>query len=82
MNGTEVYKFAVSEVPRVVGKCLYNCGLEASDVNRLSLHQANFKIMELATQVLGIPIEKVLINLDQYGNTSTGSIPLALVEAV
>ena len=56
--------------------------MTVADVDWLLLHQANIRIMEHASQVLGIPMEKVLVNLDEYGNTSAGSIPLALEQAV
>jgi 3-oxoacyl-[acyl-carrier-protein] synthase-3 len=56
--------------------------MEASDVDWLLLHQANIRIMEHAAEVLGIPMDKVLRNIQEYGNTSAGSIPLALAEAV
>jgi 3-oxoacyl-[acyl-carrier-protein] synthase III len=82
MNGPEVYKFAVNEVPAVVQEALHNAGLTANDVDWLLLHQANIRIMEHAASVLGIPMEKVLKNIEEYGNTSAGSIPLALTEAV
>eukprot|EP01041_Mallomonas_annulata_P010861 gene10861-22678_t len=82
MNGAEVYKFAVNEVPAVIAEALTNAGLTANDVDWLLLHQANIRIMEHAADVLGIPMSKVLRNIEEYGNTSAGSIPLALAEAV
>ena len=82
MNGAEVYKFAVNEVPNIVSTALNNAGIKADDVDWLLLHQANYRIMEHASEVLGIPMSKVIVNLDEYGNTSAGSIPLALSEAV
>lgn len=82
MNGAEVYKFAVSEVPAVINEAITNAGLVAADVDWLLLHQANIRIMEHAAEVLGIPMSKVLRNIHEYGNTSAGSIPLALAEAV
>ena len=82
MNGAEVYKFAVSEVPDVISEGLKNAGLGAEDVDWLLLHQANIRIMEHAAEVLGISMDKVLMNISEYGNTSAGSIPLALAEAV
>jgi 3-oxoacyl-[acyl-carrier-protein] synthase-3 len=63
-------------------EALKNAGLMASDVDWLLLHQANIRIMEHAAGVLGFPMSKVLRNLEEYGNTSAGSIPLALAEAV
>jgi 3-oxoacyl-[acyl-carrier-protein] synthase-3 len=82
MNGPEVYKFAVNAVPEVITEGLQNAGLTINDVDWLLLHQANIRIMEHASQVLGIPMSKVIVNLDEYGNTSAGSIPLALTQAV
>lgn len=82
MNGPEVYKFAVSEVPAVVKEALRNAGMEASQIDWLLLHQANTRIMDHAAAELGIPKENVLKNIDEYGNTSAGSIPLALMDAV
>ena len=82
MNGKEVYKFATSKVPEVLREGLANAGVEASDVDWLLLHQANIRIMETVANKLGIPMEKVITNLVEYGNTSAGSIPLALDEAV
>jgi len=82
MNGPEVYKFAVHEVPLVVKEALTNAGLTSNDVDWLLLHQANVRIMEHAAKELNIPMDKVLKNIEEYGNTSAGSIPLALTEAV
>lgn len=82
MDGREVYKFATRRVPEVVAEALENAGLEAGDVDHLLLHQANIRIMEIVADRLGIPREKIITNLNEYGNTSAGSIPLALEEAV
>jgi len=82
MNGKEVYKFATTCVPTVLGEALENAGLGADDVDWLVLHQANIRIMETVAKKLGIPMEKVITNLDEFGNTSAGSIPLALDQAV
>lgn len=82
MNGQEVYKFATREVPKVVQEALDMAELTVDDVDWLLLHQANIRIMEVVAKRLGIPFEKVIHNLDQYGNTSAASIPIALSEAV
>jgi len=82
MVGREVYKFATRDVPRVLDEALVNAGIEASDVDHLLLHQANIRIMEVVADRLGIPMDKVLHNLEEYGNTSAGSIPICLAEAV
>lgn len=66
----------------MVKEALHNSGLVASDLDWLLLHQANIRIMEHAADVLGIGMDKVLRNIDEYGNTSAASIPLALAEAV
>ena len=82
MVGKEVYKFATTCVPSVLGEALDNAGKTADDLDWLLLHQANIRIMETVAKKLGVPMEKVITNLDEYGNTSAGSIPLALNEAV
>ncbi len=82
MNGQEVYKFATREVPKVVQEALDMAELTVDDVDWLLLHQANIRIMDVVAKRLGIPFEKVIHNLDQYGNTSAASIPIALSEAV
>jgi 3-oxoacyl-[acyl-carrier-protein] synthase-3 len=82
MNGREVYKFATREVPTVIQEALENAGMSVEDVDHLLLHQANIRIMETVAQRLGMPMEKVITNLHEYGNTSAASIPLALDEAV
>lgn len=82
MNGQEVYKFATREVPRVIEEALESAELTAADVDWVLLHQANIRIMEVVAKRLNIPMEKVIRNLDKYGNTSAASIPIALSEAV
>jgi len=82
MNGKEVYKFATREVPKVIKEALVAADMEVEDVDWLLLHQANIRIMEIVASRLGIPMDKVITNLSKYGNTSAGSIPLALDEAV
>jgi 3-oxoacyl-[acyl-carrier-protein] synthase-3 len=82
MNGQEVYKFATREVPRVIQEALDNADMKVEDVDHLLLHQANIRIMETVAKRLKIPFEKVIHNLDSYGNTSAASIPIALSEAV
>lgn len=82
MNGKEVYKFATREVPDVLEEALIAANLKVEDVDWLLLHQANIRIMETVAKRLGIPMEKVITNLSEYGNTSAASIPLALDEAV
>ena len=82
MNGSEVYKFATREVPTVLQEVLEAANISVDDVDWLLLHQANIRIMQTVAKRLGVPMEKVLTNLSEYGNTSAASIPLALDEAV
>uniref|UniRef100_I2CQW7 beta-ketoacyl-[acyl-carrier-protein] synthase III n=1 Tax=Nannochloropsis gaditana (strain CCMP526) TaxID=1093141 RepID=I2CQW7_NANGC len=82
MNGKEVYKFATRKVPTVIEEALANAGLGVENVDWLLLHQANIRIMDVVADRLGLSKDKILTNLSEYGNTSAGSIPLALDEAV
>ena len=82
MNGQEVFKFAVRAVPAVLTQALEQAKLEASDIDWLVLHQANQRILDAAATRLGVPQDRVVSNLAEYGNTSAASIPLALDEAV
>uniref|UniRef100_A0A1G4NYE1 Beta-ketoacyl-[acyl-carrier-protein] synthase III n=1 Tax=Titanophycus setchellii TaxID=940129 RepID=A0A1G4NYE1_9FLOR len=81
MNGKEVYKFAVSKVPYSITNCLHTTSLKAKDITWLLLHQANQRILETVANKLQIPMDKVLSNIEFYGNTSAASIPIALDEA-
>lgn len=82
MNGREVYKFATREVPVVLKEALEAANMTVDDIDWLLLHQANIRIIDIVAERLGIPKEKIITNLKNYGNTSAGSIPLALDEAV
>lgn len=82
MNGREVYKFAVAVVMNSILRTLANCNKTIEDIDYLVLHQANIRIMESMTERLGVPPEKMIVNLQRYGNTSAATIPLALNEAV
>ena len=82
MNGPEVYKFATRVLVSSAEKLLAECGLTVEDVDVYVPHQANVRIIDHAARKLGIPKERVVVNVDRYGNTSSGSIPLALADAV
>jgi len=82
MNGREVFKFATRVLVSSAEKLLDQLGLTVDDIDLYVPHQANVRIIKHAVERLGIPEEKVVINVDRYGNTSSGSIPLALAEAV
>lgn len=82
MNGREVFKFATRVLVSSAQKLLDQLGLTVEDIDLYVPHQANVRIIKHAVERLGIPEEKVVINVDRYGNTSSGSIPLALADAV
>ena len=82
MNGREVYKFAVSKLPKAIKECLSEAQITIEDVNWLLLHQANERILNSIADKLGLSTTKVIKNLENYGNTSAASIPLALDEYV
>lgn len=82
MAGREVYRFGVNAMPDACERLLKKAGLTAADVDLFVPHQANVRIIDSAAERLGLPPEKVFVNLERYGNTSGGSIPLALDEAV
>jgi 3-oxoacyl-[acyl-carrier-protein] synthase-3 len=82
MNGREIFRFAVRAVPEVIEKALYRSGISATELDWLLLHQANQRILDTVALRLAVPPEKVVSNLEHYGNTSAASIPLALDEWV
>ncbi len=82
MNGQEVYKFAVREVPAILQSLLSNTGTQPDQLDWLLLHQANQRILDAVADRFKIPHAKVLSNLSSYGNTSAATIPLMLDEAV
>jgi 3-oxoacyl-[acyl-carrier-protein] synthase-3 len=81
MNGREVFKFATRVMVTSAEAILEECGLTVEDVDVYVPHQANIRIIDHAARKLGFPEEKVVVNVDRYGNTSSGSIPLALADA-
>jgi len=82
MEGKEVYKFAVKEVPIILGALLDKFQIKPESIDWLLLHQANQRILDAVAARFSIPAEKVLSNLAYYGNTSAATIPLMLDEAV
>jgi 3-oxoacyl-[acyl-carrier-protein] synthase-3 len=82
MNGREVFKFATRVLVSSAEQALAVAGLTVDDVDLYVPHQANIRIIDHAVRRLGFPEEKVVINVDRYGNTSSGSIPLALADAL
>ena len=81
MNGREVFKFATRILVTSAEKVLAECGKTIDDVDVYIPHQANVRIIDHAAEKLGIPKEKIVVNVERYGNTSSGSIPLALADA-
>jgi len=81
MNGHEVFKFAMKKLPEVMQQALEAAKIDKDEVALVIPHQANRRIIEAAARSLEMPIEKFMINLDRYGNTSSASIPIALQEA-
>jgi 3-oxoacyl-[acyl-carrier-protein] synthase-3 len=80
MHGREVYKFAVTQFQEVISDALSKTGLAVDDISQFVCHQSNVRIIESAKEKLGLPDEKVRVNIDKYGNTSAGSCGLVLDE--
>jgi 3-oxoacyl-[acyl-carrier-protein] synthase-3 len=81
MNGREVFKFATRVLVDSAEKVLDRCGVPVDEVDVYVPHQANVRIIDHARKKLGIPEERTVVNVDRFGNTSSGSIPLALADA-
>ncbi|MEA3322183.1 MAG: beta-ketoacyl-ACP synthase III [Bacillota bacterium] len=82
MNGREVFKFAVRQMGESAVNVLEKAGLSKEDVDFLIPHQANIRIMEAARERLGLPLEKMSMTVQKYGNTSAASIPISIVEEI
>jgi 3-oxoacyl-[acyl-carrier-protein] synthase-3 len=82
MNGREVFKFATRVLVSSAEDLLAACGKKVEDVDLYVPHQANIRIIDHAAGKLGFPQERVMVNVDKFGNTSSGSIPLALADAL
>jgi 3-oxoacyl-[acyl-carrier-protein] synthase III len=82
MAGREVFKAAVRSMADAADHALKGAGLAGSDIDLMIPHQANVRIIESTAKHAGIPMDKVYVNVDRYGNTSSASIPIALDEAI
>ena len=82
MNGREVFRFAVQVMGNSAVRAAEKAGITPNEIDLFIPHQANSRIIEAASKRLGVPSEKVFVNLQRYGNTSCASIPLALSEAL
>lgn len=80
MDGPEVFKFAVKQVPESIHKLLDAQNLTVDDIDHFVLHQANYRIIESVAKRLKVGLDKFIITIDEYGNTSAASVPLALDE--
>ena len=81
MNGKEIFKVAVRDMGKVAMDLLEKCGVNPEEVACFIPHQANIRIIEAMVARMGVPMDKFLINIERYGNTSAASIPIALEEA-
>ncbi|MFZ5661995.1 MAG: beta-ketoacyl-ACP synthase III [Pseudomonadota bacterium] len=82
MTGNEVFKHAVKALDSVVEETLEANGLDRHDIDWLIPHQANLRIIEATAKRLDMPMDRVVVTVDRHGNTSSGSVPLALDEAI
>jgi 3-oxoacyl-[acyl-carrier-protein] synthase-3 len=80
MRGRDVYRFAVTYMSEMVRQMTE--GYSPDDISLVVPHQVNLRIIEAAVERLEIPMEKVIVNIDRYGNTSAATVPIALDEAV
>jgi 3-oxoacyl-[acyl-carrier-protein] synthase III len=81
-DGQAVFKFAVRKTEEICRRVLERNGIDASEIDLFVSHQANRRIITAAADRLGLPEDKVIINLEMYGNTTAGTIPLALADAI
>ncbi len=82
MEGRETYRFATRTMATTALESIRRSGLQPSDIDLFVPHQANIRIIEAVAKGLDLPMDKMFINLDKYGNTSAASVPIALAEAV
>lgn len=78
MKGRELYKFAVVKMQEIIDRALEESGVKAEELKMVIPHQSNKRMIEAARDRLGLPVDKVFININEYGNTSAASIPMAL----
>ena len=81
LRGREVFNLAVRRIVEVVQHSVAACDLSVNDIGLLVPHQMNLRIMQACAERLGLPMEKVYVNIDRYGNTGAATIPVALAEA-
>ena len=81
-DGKEVYKFATKALPMAVSKACEKIGMHPDELDAIVPHQANVRIIETAAKNLGVSMDKMVVYIDRYGNTSSASIPIAFCDAV
>jgi 3-oxoacyl-[acyl-carrier-protein] synthase-3 len=82
MNGREVFRFATRIMGKAAKEVIDQAGLDIDDIELFVPHQANLRIIRTAAKFLGLPMDRVYVNVDRYGNTSAASVPIAVCEAV
>jgi 3-oxoacyl-[acyl-carrier-protein] synthase-3 len=82
MNGREVFRHAVRSMSEAAARALDAAKLTGTDIDLMIPHQANIRIIEATAKHAAIPMDKVYVNVDRYGNTSAASVPIALDEAI
>ena len=82
MNGREVFRHAVTRFPEVINECLKKNNLTTSDISLLIPHQANLRITQMVQKKMGLKDDQIYSNIHKYGNTTAGTIPIALAEVV
>jgi 3-oxoacyl-[acyl-carrier-protein] synthase III len=80
MRGNDVFKLAVRCMCQATQQALDRAGLTLDDIHTVIPHQANLRIIQATQEALGLPLEKVFVNVDRHGNTGAASVPIALVE--
>jgi 3-oxoacyl-[acyl-carrier-protein] synthase-3 len=80
MNGSEVYKTATMALPKAINQVLKDTGFTIDDIDLMIPHQPSIKILQKTAELIGLPFEKVMTNMDKYANTSGGTIPILLDE--
>ena len=80
MNAKAVYETATTVLPRAINDILIDAHLTIDDIDYMIPHQAGIKVLQKTAELVGLPFEKVLTNMDRYANTSSGTIPILLDE--
>lgn len=80
MDGRAVFDSAVSVLPKAISQVLADTGLSINDIDLMIPHQPSIKILRKTAEIIGLPFEKVMTNMDKYANTSGGTIPILLDE--